>query len=176
MTMLADDPELSDLAPLKYVRSISAPLSPLAARRFRDRFHIAVLNGYGQTEIGGEIVGWNASDSKQWGESKLGSVGRPHAGVAVRVVGVGGTEEAEGGSGELWVRTAAMSAGYLDGDDLSDRLSADGWFRTGDVGRIDAEGFVYEIEGQRLGHDQPGWSQGLPRGSRRGHPVAAWRP
>jgi acyl-coenzyme A synthetase/AMP-(fatty) acid ligase len=58
MTMLADDESIDTLAPLKYVRSITAPLSPLQARRFRDRFGVMVLNGWGQTEIGGEIVGW----------------------------------------------------------------------------------------------------------------------
>ena len=68
----------TDLAPLRFVRSITAPLSPLQARRFRDRFGIAVLNGYGQTEIGGEIVGWSAADSREHGDDKLG-VGRPPA-------------------------------------------------------------------------------------------------
>ena len=75
MTMLSDDNRIDDLAPLKYVRSISAPLSPLQARRFRDRFGIAVLNGYGQTELGGEIVGWTGADTKEFGDTKLGSVG-----------------------------------------------------------------------------------------------------
>jgi acyl-CoA synthetase (AMP-forming)/AMP-acid ligase II len=137
MTMLADDTAIDDLSPLKYVRSITAPLSPLQARRFRDRFGLAVLNCYGQTEIGGEIVGWSGADSKQFGESKLGSVGRPHAGVAARV------DEA----GELQVRTPALAAGYANGADLSDRLTDDGWFRTGDIARIDADGFVW-IEGR----------------------------
>jgi long-chain acyl-CoA synthetase len=82
MTALADDPAIDDLAPLRFVRSITAPLSPLQARRFRDRFGISILNSYGQTEIGGEIIGWNAEDSRQHGEAKLGSVGRPPQGVA----------------------------------------------------------------------------------------------
>ena len=132
MVALVDDPRVSDLAPLRYVRSITAPLSPLQARRFRDRFGIAVLNSYGQTEIGGEIVGWNAADSRDFGEAKLGSVGRPHAGVEVRTAA----------SGELEVRTPALAAG-----DLSDRLTPDGWFRTGDVGRVDEDGFVW-VEGR----------------------------
>ena len=85
MTMLSDDDRISSLAPLRYVRSITAPLSPLQARRFRDRFGIAVLNCYGQTEIGGEIIGWTGADSKAHGDDKLGAVGRPHAGVEVRV-------------------------------------------------------------------------------------------
>jgi long-chain acyl-CoA synthetase len=132
MVALVDDPRVTDLEPLRFVRSITAPLSPLQARRFRDRFGIAVLNSYGQTEIGGEIVGWSAADSREFGEAKLGSVGRPHAGVEVRTAA----------SGELEVRTPALSAG-----DLGDRLTADGWFRTGDIARIDDDGFVW-IEGR----------------------------
>ncbi|HEX8804823.1 MAG TPA: class I adenylate-forming enzyme family protein, partial [Acidimicrobiales bacterium] len=147
MAMLVDDPAVDDLAPLRFVRSITAPLSPLRARRFRDRFGVAVLNSYGQTEIGGEIVGWNAADSRAHGEDKLGSVGRPHDGVSLRVVDEHGADVAPGASGELWVRTPALSAGYADGGDLSDRLGPDGWFRTGDVGRVDADGFVW-IEGR----------------------------
>ena len=138
MTMLSDDPEITSLAPLKYVRSIASPLSPLQARRFRDRFGLFVLNCYGQTEIGGEIIGWSAADAKEHGDAKLGAVGRPHTGVAVR------TDDT---TGELQVRTPTMSAGYADGSDLGDRMTADGWFRTGDVGRLDDEGFVW-IDGR----------------------------
>ena len=147
MTMLCDEPTVTDLAPLKYVRSITAPLSPLQARRFRDQFGLAVLNGYGQTEIGGEIVGWSGPDTKEWGDTKLGSVGRPHRGVQVRAVDEDGATPPPDESGELWVLTPALSAGYADGNDLGDRLSPDGWFRTGDVGRVDADGFVW-IEGR----------------------------
>jgi acyl-CoA synthetase (AMP-forming)/AMP-acid ligase II len=147
MTMLCDDHSIADLAPLRYVRSISSPLSPLQARRFRDQFGIAVMNGWGQTEIGGEIVGWSGPDTKEWGDSKLGSVGRPHRGVTVRAVDeLGGTLPADQ-AGELWVMTPALSAGYADGNDLGDRLSEDGWFRTGDIGRVDSDGFVW-IEGR----------------------------
>jgi long-chain acyl-CoA synthetase len=133
MVMLADDEEITDLAPLRYVRSIASPLSPLQARRFRDRFGIRVLNGYGQTELGGEVVGWGAADSREFGDAKLGSVGRPHAGVEVRT----------DATGELWVRTP----GVVQGVDLGDRLSPDGWFRTGDVATIDDDGFVW-IDGR----------------------------
>ena len=137
MTMLCDEPAVTTLTPLKYVRSISAPLSPLQARRFRDKFGITVLNCYGQTEIGGEIVGWNAADSRAYGDAKLGAVGRPHEGVELRIAG----------EGELQVRTPAVTAGYADGGQLGDRLTADGWFRTGDIARIDPEGFLW-IDGR----------------------------
>ncbi|MCU1448435.1 MAG: AMP-dependent synthetase and ligase [Acidimicrobiales bacterium] len=134
MTMLADDDEVSDLSPLRYVRSITAPLSPLSARRFTEKFGVTVLNGYGQAEIG-EVIGWTAADAREH-PGKIGAVGKPHAGVEVRI---------EGGEevGELLVRPPRMAAG------LEDRLDADGFVHTGDVARIDAEGFVW-IEG-RLG-------------------------
>jgi long-chain acyl-CoA synthetase len=147
MTMLTDAPDVDDLSPLRFVRSITAPLSPRQARRFKDRFGVTLLNCYGQTELGGEIVGWNAADARAHGEGKLGSVGRPHEGVALRVVDEAGAEVPADVAGELWVRTPATVAGYADGTDLSDRLSADGWFRTGDLARIDPDGFVW-IEGR----------------------------
>jgi acyl-CoA synthetase (AMP-forming)/AMP-acid ligase II len=123
MTMLCDDDAVTDLRPLRIVRSITAPLSPLQAGRFRDKFGITVLNSYGQTELGGEVVGWSAADAREHGEAKLGAVGRPHEGVELRV----------DDSGELWVHTPAM------GDDE--------FQRTGDIASVDDDGFVW-IEGR----------------------------
>jgi acyl-coenzyme A synthetase/AMP-(fatty) acid ligase len=123
MTMLCDDDGVTDLGPLRIVRSISAPLSPLQARRFRAKFGIVVLNSYGQTELGGEVIGWSAADAREHGDTKLGAAGRPHDGVDVRV----------DGSGELWVHTRAMPAGEF--------------LRTGDIARVDEDGFVW-IEGR----------------------------
>jgi long-chain acyl-CoA synthetase len=136
MTMLADDESITSLAPLKYVRSITAPLSPLQARRFRDRFGITVLNGWGQTEIGGEVVGWSAQDAKEFGDTHLGAVGRPHENVELKISEIG----------EILVQTPTIVAGSASGQDFGDRL-VDGWFRTGDLGRIDDEGFLW-IEGR----------------------------
>ncbi|MBM3671009.1 MAG: acyl--CoA ligase [Actinobacteria bacterium] len=137
LAMLCDSAEIDTLAPLEWVRSITAPLSPFLARRFHEKFGIGVLNSYGQTELGGEIVGWNAADWRAWGTKKLGSVGRPHAGVEVRAV-----------DGELQVRTSDAHPGYADPEmTLDDRLTADGWFRTGDLGHVDDEDFVW-VEGR----------------------------
>ena len=147
----------TDLAPLRYVRSITAPLSPCQARRFRDRFGIAVLNGYGQTEIGGEIVGWSARRlaGVRRGQARLGRP-PPRRASSVRVDDAGPTSRRAVGP------HAGHGAGYADGADLADRLTADGWFRTGDIARIDDDGFVW-IEGRVSRHDQPGRAEGLPR-------------
>ena len=118
--MLADDETIVDLAPLRYVRSITAPLSPLAARRFTEKFGVTVLNGYGQAEIG-EVIGWTAADAREHPE-KIGAVGRPHPGVAIKVLSGEGVEVSRGTVGELLVRPPRMAAGYADGDSLDDRL------------------------------------------------------
>jgi acyl-CoA synthetase (AMP-forming)/AMP-acid ligase II len=132
LTMINDDDSVGDLGPLRIVRSITAPLSPIQARRFHERFGVVVLNSYGQTELGGEIVGWSTADVREHGEAKLGSVGRVHQGVELR------TNE----DGELEARTPATSEGRV-APDFRDRLTDDGWFRTGDLGRIDDDGFVW---------------------------------
>src|SRR5207253_10339796 len=56
MTMLVDDHSVRDLEPLRIVRSITAPLSPVVARRFRDRFGIAVLTATGRPSLGGRVA------------------------------------------------------------------------------------------------------------------------
>jgi acyl-CoA synthetase (AMP-forming)/AMP-acid ligase II len=146
LTMLNDDESVTSLEPMKYVRSITAPLSPLQAQRFRDRFGIVVLNCWGQTEIGGEIVGWSAQDAREWGDTHLGAVGRPHEGVRIRITGPDGEEMPTNEQGEICVQTPALMSGFADGSDVSERM-IDGWFRTGDIGRVDPEGFLW-IEGR----------------------------
>jgi long-chain acyl-CoA synthetase len=140
ITMLNDAPELDSLAPLRYVRSITAPLSPLQARRFTDRFGALVLNGYGQAEIG-EVIGWTAADAKAHPD-KIGAAGRPHPGVEIRLRDPDGP-----GVGTLLVRPPSMAAGYAAGGELADRIDAEGFVDTGDLARVDADGFVW-IEGR----------------------------
>ena len=147
LTMLLDDPSIADLSPLRIVRSISAPLSPHEARRFHERFGVVVLNGYGQTELGGEVIGWSAKDAREFGEQKLGSIGRPHPGVGVRILADDGTDVVRGEIGEICVRSPFVMAGYLGGEPATDRLVGD-HLRTGDLGLVDEDGFVW-IEGRR---------------------------
>ena len=144
IAMLNDEPSIESLDPLRIVRSITAPLSPLQARRFHQRFGVMVLNGYGQTEVGGEIVGWTARDFREHPE-KLGAVGRVYQGVDIRFSRSDADRHGEQ-SGELWVRTAYTASLDPEGR-LGDRLTPDGFFRTGDVARLDADGFLW-IEGR----------------------------
>lgn len=130
IAMLNDDGTVADLGPLKYVRSITAPLSPLQARRFTERFGAFVLNGYGQAEIG-EVIGWTAADAKAH-RDKVGAVGRPHPGVDVKL----------SPDGRLLVRPPNTAVG-LD----PTRVDDEGYIDTGDLARIDDDGFVW-IEGR----------------------------
>ncbi len=142
---LNDDPAVESLSPLRYVRSITAPLSPRQARRFRDKFSVFVLNGYGQAEVG-EVIGWTAADATEH-PGKIGSIGRPHPGVEIKVVDEGAAPVEPGQAGELLVRPPSMAAGYASDDDLSERLDAAGFLRTGDIARVDPDGFVW-LEGR----------------------------
>lgn len=129
MAMLTDS-GITDLGPLKYVRSITAPLSPLQARRFTATFDgVHVLNGYGQAEIG-EVIGWTAADAKAHPE-KVGSIGKPHPGVHIKLAD----------DGRLLVRPPNTAHG------IDDRLDDEGYVDTGDLAEIDDDGFVW-IEGR----------------------------
>jgi long-chain acyl-CoA synthetase len=151
ITMLADDPAITDLSPLRMVRSITAPLSPLGARRFHQKFGAFVLNSYGQTELGGEVVGWTAADMREFGERKLGAVGRPYASIDLRIRRGDGLEADPGEPGEIFVRSPFRMGGYAGdgkpGQDPADERFVDGYLRTGDLGRVDADGFLW-IEGR----------------------------
>jgi long-chain acyl-CoA synthetase len=129
MAMLTDS-DVTDLGPLRYVRSITAPLSPLQARRFVARFgDVRILNSYGQAEMG-EVIGWTATDAKAHPE-KVGAAGRPHPGVEIRI----------SDGGHLLVRPPNAAVG------IDERRDVDGFIDTGDLARIDDDGFV-GIEGR----------------------------
>ncbi|WP_156680707.1 class I adenylate-forming enzyme family protein [Sphingomonas profundi] len=105
----------------EFVAEVTAAL-PHAARGFS--------SGYGMTEMSFvTLVG--ASDLA----ARPGTVGRVLPGVELRI------EAPPGGEGELLARSAALMIGYLDGPERP--IDADGWYATGDIGRMDADGFVF---------------------------------
>jgi acyl-CoA synthetase (AMP-forming)/AMP-acid ligase II len=144
--MLCDAPASADerLRSLRFVRSGSARLSPILGARFSERFGAPVLNCYGQTETAGEVIGWTVPDLP-WATEKLGSVGRAHRGVSLRFVDEEYRDVPDGEVGELCVKAPFIMDGYLDGDGTAAGFLHGGYLRTGDLGRIDPDGFVWLV-------------------------------
>lgn len=115
---------------LRLCLSAGAPLRRDTAAAFRERFGLAVRAFYGASECGG--ITFDASQDGRAAESADGSVGTPLPEVEVRLSG----EE-----GRVTVKSRAAAFGYLSGGETSgDGEFAEGWFRTGDTGRFDAQG------------------------------------
>ena len=104
-------------------------------QRFRGAFGIEVSEGCGMTEL--HIYSLNPPH----GAKKIGSIGRPLAGMEVRLIDAQGQPvEGAGVIGEILVRGASMTAGYWKNPELTRQVIQDGWFHTGDLGRRDADG------------------------------------
>lgn len=121
--------EPAALSSLVSIRTGSAPLDRELQRQFEERYGLKILLMYGFTESCGTIVMWNLADRAAFGEAKYGAVGRARPGVHLRVVDSRTGKEQS--VGEMGVLEAQV-----------DRIS-DGWIRTSDLARVDAEGFLY---------------------------------
>ncbi|HWN33660.1 MAG TPA: fatty acid--CoA ligase family protein, partial [Pseudonocardia sp.] len=130
-----------DLGAVRYVSSGTAPLTPALREEFEARFGVPVLQAYGQTEAFGGISIESARDVLA-GRRRPGSVGRPLPGVQLRLVTADGAEAATGEEGEIRVRSRSATVGYL-GAAADSPLDAEGWLRTGDLGRLDEDGYLY---------------------------------
>lgn len=117
---------------LRYLISGAAALDPVVEKAYRDMgFNLS--QGYGLTETS-PVVGVSINDSY-----KLGSIGKPVPGVEVKLIDV----DAEG-MGELVVRGENVMLGYYGNEEATrEVLDADGWFKTGDLAKIDDEGYMY---------------------------------
>jgi fatty-acyl-CoA synthase len=144
--ILLDDPRFA-AAPLDHVRHWGcggAPLAEPLARRAR-QLGIRLCAGMGMTETG--PTAFLASSADAW--ERPGSVGKPQLLVGARVVGPDGRELAEGEVGDLLFSGPAVTPGYWnDAEATRAAFTPDGWLRSGDLARRDADGFWY-IEGRR---------------------------
>jgi acyl-[acyl-carrier-protein]-phospholipid O-acyltransferase/long-chain-fatty-acid--[acyl-carrier-protein] ligase len=123
-------------------------LKESVAEQFHDTFGVWPLEGYGCTEMS-PAISVNLPDVTIDGRlvqraRKQGSVGRPLPGVAVRIVDPDTGEVLEDGEeGLILVRGANRMKGYLNQPDLTEETFRGDWYVTGDVGRVDAEGFLH---------------------------------
>ncbi len=134
--LLAQPLEDRDLSALRFVYSGAAPLSAAVAQEFARRVPSAtVLEGYGCTETSAIITGTPPLAPRP------GTVGRPVPGVSLRILGPDRAEMPVGSDGEIVVHGDNVMAGYWRGEPLGD-----GWFATGDVGRLDDDGYLTIVD------------------------------
>jgi long-chain acyl-CoA synthetase len=125
------------LASLTHPISGGEPLSPKVAQGFQQRFGKRIYEGYGLTEAS-PVVTLNTPRVH-----RAGSVGRPLPGISVAAVDREGRELTPGLDGELVVRGHCVMQGYLNQPQATASVIRDRALHTGDIGHLDADGFVY---------------------------------
>lgn len=144
-TMIYEILRLPDLARFdtSHIRMImcgGAPVSVETVRAMQANFPSSdFVQVYGLTEGGGSVTCMPAAAAID----RPGSAGRPSAHVEIRIVDPDGRDLPAHGDGEIWVRAPSMTAGYWDDPELTRESLAGDWLRTGDVGRLDEEGYLY---------------------------------
>jgi len=115
----------------------SAPLLKETFDEFKVKSGHTILERYGMTE------GGMFTSNPYEGERRGGTVGHPLPGTAIRIVGVGGTPVKPGVIGQIQVKGDNVFVGYWGmPEKTKEEFTADGWFKTGDMGALDADGYV----------------------------------
>jgi acyl-CoA synthetase (AMP-forming)/AMP-acid ligase II len=122
---------------LRFVRSCSAALSPEVMAQLESRLGVPVLEAYGMTEAAHQM----ASNPLPPGKRKAGAVGLG-TGVRIGILGPGGTELPAGQPGEVVIAGPNVIDGYEDNPAANADSFTAGWFRTGDQGVVDADGYL----------------------------------
>ncbi len=129
----------ADIAGLRFGRSASAPLSPDVHEAFETEFGLPIIETMGLTETAAQIL----SNPLPPGERKIGSPGLA-VGNEVIIADTKQQQVAAGVEGEVLVRGPNVMRVYLDNPEATAAsLTDDGWLRTGDLGRMDEDGYVF---------------------------------
>jgi acyl-CoA synthetase (AMP-forming)/AMP-acid ligase II len=124
---------------LRFIRSCSAPLDEELAAELTATFRVPLISAYGMTEASHQV---SSNPLPVHGSNKPSSVGLP-SGVDVRIVAEDETDAATGDTGEIWVLGATLTTGYLNNPQANSASFVDGWFRSGDLGSRDADGYLF---------------------------------
>ena len=123
---------------LRFIRSCSAPLPAGVGRELEEIFHVPVIEAYGMTEAAHQI----ACNPLPPRVRKIGSVGLP-TGTEIAVMDDAQSFLPNGQVGEIVVRGSSVITGYAKGEGIGQNSFSNGWFRTGDQGYLDADGYLY---------------------------------
>jgi long-chain acyl-CoA synthetase len=140
--MLLGQPlEQADLSELTAISSGASPLPEEVRREFEQRVPSALIyEGYGCTESATLI------SANPYGARRPGSVGLPVAGCEVSIQDDAGAMLPAGQDGEICVRSPGVMAGYWRTPEASSDVLAGGWLHTGDIGHLDAGGYLYVVD------------------------------
>jgi fatty-acyl-CoA synthase len=140
---LVGEDEAFDTSSLRELRSGGAPLPLEVAQRLVRRFpSLRFGNGAGSTEGGTYASGW-------WGEiggRSFGCIGRPPIGQEIRIRGGDGAWCGPGEVGEIEVRGGQVAAGFWNDATRTEEAYGGGWLHTGDLGHVDADGYLYLVD------------------------------
>ncbi|MGQ9547862.1 MAG: acyl--CoA ligase [Roseiflexus sp.] len=125
-------------APLRFIRSSSAPLPPVVLEQLEATFQAPVIESYGMTEASHQMT----TNPLPPLPHRAGSVGYGF-GVEVTILDEQGTEKPRGEHGEVAVRGPNVFDGYENNPEATAAAFTNGWFRTGDQGRIDDDGYLW---------------------------------
>jgi acyl-CoA synthetase (AMP-forming)/AMP-acid ligase II len=130
----------SDGAPtsaMRFIRSCSSALAPAILAKLENRFGAPVLEAYGMTEAAHQV----ASNPLPPSAHKPGTVG-PGSAVEVAIIDAAGRHLAPNNPGEVAIRGPNVMRGYRNNPDANAAAFIDGWFRTGDTGVLDGDGYL----------------------------------
>ena len=127
---------------LRLITSGGAPLDADLKRRIEDAFGLPLINGYGLTETAATVS--RSLPAATGGDL---NTGRPMTGIEVRIADDKGASLALGESGEICVRGASVMLGYYrDEEGTAAAFWPGGWYRTGDIGRLEADGNLHVLD------------------------------
>ena len=135
------DRERYDVSSLEVCASGGSAMPVELMRSFEEAFGCIILEGYGLSESS-PVASFNHADR----ERKPGSIGTPIAGVQMQVVDDDGREVPEGDVGEIVIRGPNVMKGYWNRPEATAETVIDGWLRTGDMGRVDEDGYFFIVD------------------------------